>query len=159
MEISEVLIRKPSMEDVHQIVHINRVCLPENYSLQYFISIIQKYKEFSVVAEVDNKVVGYVLTRIERMTKGFVPFSAKRGHIISVAVLPEYRGRGIGAQMMQKVVEKLKEEGMEEVILEVRVSNAVARSLYFKLGFHDEEILKRYYLDGEDAALMKLSLV
>ncbi len=158
MEISEVLIRKPTMEDVHQIVHINRVCLPENYSLQYFISIIQKYKEFSVVAEVDHKVVGYVLTRIERMTKGLVPFSAKRGHVISVAVLPDYRGRGIGAQMMRKVIDKLKEENMEEVILEVRVSNTIARSLYFKLGFHDEDILRRYYLDGEDAALMKLSL-
>ena len=158
MQITKVIIRNPTMEDLNRIVFINRECLPENYSLQYFISIISKYQEFCVVAEVDGVVVGYILTRIERITKGHIPMRGKRGHIISVAVLPKYRRMGIGKKMMNFVINKLREEGMDEVVLEVRVSNSAARNLYFKMGFVDDEILKKYYLDGEDAAFMKLVL-
>ncbi len=158
MQISKVVIRNPTMEDLNRIVFINRESLPENYSLQYFISIISKYKDFCVVAEVDGLVVGYILTRLERATKNMIPFKGKRGHIISVAVLKEYRGQGIGRKMMEWVIEKLKQEGVDDVVLEVRLSNKVARNMYFKLGFEDAEILKSYYLDGEDAAFMRLPL-
>jgi ribosomal protein S18 acetylase RimI-like enzyme len=59
-----------------------------------------------------------------------------RGHIIgNVAVLPEYRGHGIGRQLMEACIERARQEGSFSVALEVRMDNTPARHLYQSLGF------------------------
>jgi ribosomal protein S18 acetylase RimI-like enzyme len=70
-----------------------------------------------------------------------------RGHIVgNVAVLPDYRGHGIGRQLMQACLERARDEGSEWVALEVRADNMPARHLYLSLGFQQtgaETILRR----------------
>jgi len=70
-----------------------------------------------------------------------------RGHIVgNVAVLPDYRGHGIGRQLMQACLERARDEGSEWVALQVRADNAPARHLYLSLGFQQtgaEAILRR----------------
>jgi ribosomal protein S18 acetylase RimI-like enzyme len=70
-----------------------------------------------------------------------------RGHIVgNVAVLPDYRGHGIGRQLMQACLERARDEGSEWVALEVRADNTPARHLYLSLGFQQtgaETILRR----------------
>ncbi len=76
-------------------------------------------------------------------------------HITTIAVRPEYRGRGLGEMLMIGLVEKAMEVGARWVTLEVRVSNTVAQSLYRKYTFHAEGIRKGYYSDNnEDAVIM-----
>ena len=59
-----------------------------------------------------------------------------RGHIVgNVAVLSDYRGHGIGRQLMQACLERARDEGSEWVALQVRADNAPARHLYLSLGF------------------------
>jgi len=59
-----------------------------------------------------------------------------RGYVIgNVAVLPEYRGRGIARRLMEASLERARDEGGEWVALEVRADNAPARHLYQSLGF------------------------
>jgi len=53
----------------------------------------------------------------------------------NVAVLPEYRGRGIGRQLMETCLAHVRDRGGEWVALEVRADNAAARRLYLNLGF------------------------
>jgi Acetyltransferases len=84
----------------------------------------------------------------------------KKGHVVSIAVLENYRRRGIGKQLLLSSMQKMREAyGAEEVYLEVRVSNYPAISLYEKLGYRKVKLLKHYYADGEDAYLMAKSLV
>ena len=83
-----------------------------------------------------------------------------RGHVISIAVLPEHRRRGIATALMKEALSRMAERyGATECYLEVRVSNKPAISLYEKLGFRKADTIPHYYLDGEDAYLMKKSLM
>ncbi len=64
----------------------------------------------------------------------------------NVAVLPDYRGHGIGRQLMQTCIERARDEGGEWVALQVRTDNAPARHLYLSLGFQQtgtEALLRR----------------
>jgi ribosomal-protein-alanine N-acetyltransferase len=76
-------------------------------------------------------------------------------HVTSVAVRPEFRGRGLGLLLMLSLEEIALRLGARWVTLEVRVSNTVARNLYQKLGFREAGIRPRYYTDNnEDAVIM-----
>ena len=143
-------------EDLKEVMHINRTCLPENYSSYFFMSIHRNYPDLFLVAERGGRVVGYIMCRVE---KSF--FSRKvKGHVISIAVMPEHRRMGIATALMKEALSRMAERyGASECFLEVRVSNTPAINLYEKLGFKKADVIPHYYLDGEDAFLMKKLLV
>lgn len=150
-----VLIRRFRAEDLDQVLYINRTCLPENYSAYFFMDLYANYPETFIVAEEENKIVGYVMCRVETAFSGFSP--AKRGHIISIAVLPNYRRRGIGEMLLKEALNALiNHYGVKDCYLEVRVSNEAAINLYKKLGFKIERVIRGYYADGENAYLMRI---
>ena len=96
---------------------------------------------------VDNKCVGYldyslIYDRIE---------------IDNILVLEEYRSRGIGTKLMEYLVKIAHDKNVDNITLEVRVSNKIARSLYKKMGF-TEEAMRKYYYGDEDGILMKLNI-
>lgn len=150
-------LRRFREEDLEQVIYINRTCLPENYSAYFFLELYVNYPETFIVAEVDNKVVGYVMCRIET---GFSGFSLiKKGHIISIAVLPNYRRMGIGEALLRSALKAMIENyDVKECYLEVRISNTPAINLYKKLGFEIDRIIRGYYADGENAYLMRLKV-
>ncbi|MEM1515275.1 MAG: ribosomal protein S18-alanine N-acetyltransferase [Candidatus Bathyarchaeia archaeon] len=149
------ILRKFEKEDLEDVIYINRVCLPENYSVYFFMDLHLNYPETFIVAEINNKVVGYIMCRIEI---GFSGLSLiKKGHVISIAVLPNYRRMGIGkALLLEALKAMVKHYGVRECYLEVRVSNTPAINLYKKTGFEISRVIKGYYADGEDAYLMQI---
>ncbi|MHA2249121.1 MAG: GNAT family N-acetyltransferase [Candidatus Kariarchaeaceae archaeon] len=154
----KLIIREPRISDLEDIVHINRKCLPENYPVAYFIELIKSWHATSTVAELEGKVVAYNIVRIEKSS--LTPWrskSASKGHVISIAVMPEYRRMGIGKKMMLDVMDKLKMNGsVKKITLEVRESNSGAIGMYKTLNFISAKILSHYYSDGENAILMEL---
>ncbi len=76
-------------------------------------------------------------------------------HITTIAVSESHRGRGLGELLLASSITAAAEMGTDRVTLEVRVSNAVAQSLYRKYGFGEEGVRPRYYSDNnEDAYIM-----
>jgi ribosomal-protein-alanine N-acetyltransferase len=75
-------------------------------------------------------------------------------HVLKIAVLPGFRRLGLARRMMALAEEHLQEMCGETVTLEVRRSNAGARSLYLGLGYREAGVRRRYYGDGEDAVIM-----
>jgi len=76
-------------------------------------------------------------------------------HINNVAVLPEYRGRGLGTRLMRRVLTEGLRLGAVRATLEVRASNVSARKFYEGLGFHGTAVRKRYYTNPvEDAVIL-----
>ncbi len=76
-------------------------------------------------------------------------------HINNVAVLPPYRGRGVGALLLTHVMTEAARAGARRATLEVRASNLPAQRLYEKYGFRPAGIRRRYYSDNnEDAIIM-----
>jgi [ribosomal protein S18]-alanine N-acetyltransferase len=80
-------------------------------------------------------------------------------HVTNIALLPDYRGKGLGELLLRNVMDVLRKLGATSMTLEVRVSNHIAQSLYQKLGFKPGGIRKNYYSDNnEDALVMWVNL-
>lgn len=83
---------------------------------------------------------------------------AEEAHISTIATHPHWRGRKLGELALLAMLQKSILRGAEYVVLEVRVSNTIARNLYIKHGFEVADRRKGYYHDGEDAFDMRLML-
>jgi ribosomal-protein-alanine N-acetyltransferase len=148
-------IRPFQTSDLDKVIRINQTCLPENYSPDFFIDLYDRFPATFIVAEEDGKMVGYMMCRIENNLLGFASGNVKKGHVISIAVLPEHQHQGIGEALMQEALKNMKElYKAKECYLEVRVSNFPAITLYKKLGFIPKRTLHSYYADNESAYLM-----
>ncbi|MGF1506909.1 MAG: ribosomal protein S18-alanine N-acetyltransferase [Chloroflexi bacterium] len=73
-------------------------------------------------------------------------------HISTITVHPDWRGKNLGELMLWKMITLAIEQDANKVTLEVRVSNAVAKALYFKYGFEIVGIRHRYYRDNNENA-------
>ncbi|MDP9034123.1 MAG: ribosomal protein S18-alanine N-acetyltransferase [Myxococcota bacterium] len=79
-------------------------------------------------------------------------------HVLNVATHQDRRRCGIGRAMMNAVIAYARNRRVQQVLLEVRRSNAAALALYRRLGFFAMRIRSRYYPDDEDAVEMVLLL-
>lgn len=78
----------------------------------------------------------------------------------NIAVTPSVRRRGIGRKLLDAFLARARGTKSEAVFLEVRESNAAARTLYEEAGFSQTGRRKAYYPDTqEDAVLYRKSLV
>jgi len=97
----------------------------------------------------ESRVIGYVGSRL---------LDTNEAHVSTIAVHPDWRGRGLGELLLLTAMEKALELGCGVVTLEMRSSNHVAHHLYRKYGFRFEGVNRGYYRDGEDAWLMKVEV-
>lgn len=147
------------MNDLQSVIQINRICLPENYTDFFFIDLHKRFPETFIVAEENGKVVGYIMCRIEVGLSNFgFKGLIRKGHIVSVAVLPPYRHKGIGEALIVKAMEGMRLYNAKQCFLEVRITNTEAINLYKKLGFDVARTIHGYYADGEDAYVMSCEL-
>lgn len=78
--------------------------------------------------------------------------------IYSLAVLPPFRGSGVGRRMVQRAVALARKSGRSSVTLEADRRNKVLTGWYEKFGFVTCRILRDYYSPGRHAVRMKLPL-
>ncbi len=155
-------IEEVKLEYIQDVIRINEAVLPENYPFYFYELLYKNYPKAFLVAKVENKIVGYVMCRVEHSFKmgSILPHFSKVGHIVSIGILPEYRRMGIGMSLMKRAMESLKNHySCRSVYLEVRVSNMPAIKFYKKLGFKISRVLHGYYKDGEDAYVMEKSFL
>ena len=75
-------------------------------------------------------------------------------HINNVAVLPQFRGCGIGTTLMEHVLAEGRRLGAKRATLEVRDSNDAALRLYTRLGFYVAARRRNYYSNPVEDALI-----
>jgi len=138
-------VREVRYKDIPAIYEIERLCFKDPYELPLLEMYYAISRSLFLVAEKEGRVVGYAIGLAKKWGEG---------HVISIAVHPEWRRRGVGKRLMLELLEKMRRMGVRWVRLEVRVSNEAAINLYRRLGFSIEGVLKGYYRDGEDAYLM-----
>ena len=153
-------VREFNLKDLERVMQINAACLPENYSSYFYRDLYQRYPQSFRVAEVENTVQGYIMCRIERGWSKMGKLTPTRlCHIVSIAVMEDYRRRGIGRELIVQAMRKGREVyDTSEGYLEVRISNDAAIGLYDVLGFKKVKRNYGYYMDGEDAWVMAASL-
>lgn len=158
-KVGDYVIRRCEASDLQAVIEINITALPEHYSDYFFESILRELPEAFIVAELNGKIVGYIMCKIEFGFSNFRKLGfVKKGHVVSVAVLEEHRGKSLGKALMFEGINGVMYRKADEIYLEVRVSNTSAINMYQKLGFEIKSRLRSYYRDGEDAYLMALEL-
>ncbi len=158
-KVGDYVIRRCEASDLQAVIDINMTALPEHYSDYFFESILRELPEAFILAELNNKIVGYIMCKIEFGFSNFRKLGfVKKGHVVSVAVLEEHRGKSIGTALMVEGINGVMHRKADEIYLEVRVSNTSAIKMYQKLRFEIKSRLRSYYRDGEDAYLMALEL-
>ncbi|HXW36836.1 MAG TPA: N-acetyltransferase [Nitrososphaerales archaeon] len=157
--VGDYAIRRCDNEDVPKVIDINTKTLPEHYSDYFYYEILAESPETFLLAETEGALVGYIMCRVEY---GFSQLKrlglARKGHVVSIAVLDEHRGRGLGTALMTTAQQELVKKGCSECYLEVRVSNEGAIELYKRLDYKVMGTLDAYYRDGEPAFMMATRL-
>ena len=157
-QIGNCIIRRCDPTDIIPVMEINLKTLPEHYSDYFYESLLDELPEAFLVAEISGKLIGYIMCKMEYGFSNFKKLGfVKKGHVVSVAVIDEHRGKGFGSELVNESLKGVKMRQCGEMYLEVRCSNNDAVKLYEKLGFSINQRLKTYYRDGEDAYLMAIN--
>jgi [ribosomal protein S18]-alanine N-acetyltransferase len=92
--------------------------------------------------------IGFILSRM----------AAGEAEILSVAIAPRQRGRGLARPLLDLHLRRLAGLGTRAVFLEVDESNAPARALYRRAGFRDVGRRQSYYQSGASALVLRRDL-
>jgi len=136
--------------DIPQVRAIELETFPpaETFSYGFLHLMTTHARPFLVASNTQGGLWGYILAVPQ---EEFV-------HIISVAVKPEFQGRGIGKKLLASLIDLMQKEGHYCFRLELRKSNERARQLYWGFNFRPIGTRKNYYFDGEDAVIMEMRL-
>ncbi|MDO5154579.1 MAG: ribosomal protein S18-alanine N-acetyltransferase [Eubacteriales bacterium] len=149
MECNDLIELVPLKEEFCQDVYdIARESLPEHWSLQGIKDVLKYENNIFFVAKhiSTSQVIGFAGIMV----------IADEAELLNIAVRQSYRRVGVAQQLMTTVMERAKACGAIRMLLEVRMSNLGAMSLYRKNGFTDLSIRKNYYSNPrEDALIME----
>jgi ribosomal-protein-alanine N-acetyltransferase len=141
-----VHIRWMIRRDMPEVLEIEN----ENFEFPWleedFIRCLRQRNCIGMVAEFDEQVVGFMIYELHKT----------RLHILNFSVSDDFRRRGVGAQMVDKLISKLSPQRRTRIMLEVRETNLEAQLFFKTMGFRAVSVLRDYYEDTtEDAYLMQ----
>lgn len=139
MEIVEM-----KAEHVQDVALLETVCFSDPWSANSIASELNNRFSYWLVALDDGKLLGYVGSQS-------VLDSAD---MMNIAVHPDFRKKGIGEKLVKTLCRDLQQKNVRFLLLEVRVSNEPAISLYNKLGFIQVGLRRNYYHHPKEDALI-----
>lgn len=143
----DALVRPMRAADLPAVMEVARASLPQPWSEPVWREELASVFGVYLVLQRGSDVSGFV--GVKRV--------AEEAHVMTLAVPPGSRRRGLGRALVLTAFADPALAGVRRVYLEVRPSNAAARALYDSLGFRETGRRKNYYGD-EDALLMTLDL-
>jgi ribosomal-protein-alanine N-acetyltransferase len=146
-KLKDLTISTMTIDDLQGVLEIERSSFTTPWSEISFFNEIKNSRSIAKVARLEGRIAGYLCSsRI-----------IDEGHILTFAVHPEFRKRGIASALIGDTLDQLRREGCRFAFLEVRASNGGARKIYEKFGFRELGIRKNYYLSPvEDGVVMVL---
>lgn len=147
---SQARFRPMTAADVDAVMLIELAAYPYPWTRINFMDCLDSGYSCWVI-EVDGAMVGYSILMA----------GAGEGHVLNCCISPDWQGRGLGRQAMQRLIAGAPAYGVESLFLEVRPSNGKGINLYESLGFETIGLRRNYYPAGasrEDALVMRLCL-
>lgn len=145
----DVQIRWMIRRDMPEVLNIEQGSFEFPWSEEDFIRCLRQRNCIGMVAENANRVVGFMIYELNR----------NQLHILNFAVRPDFRRRGIGRQMGEKLIGKLSQQRRNRIVLEVRETNLAAQVFFRRIGFKAMSVLRDFYDDTtEDAYVMHFSM-
>src|SRR2546427_5785627 len=147
LTIERPSIRPATQDDTNAISLLEDASFNEPYPSYFLSELARDNPETFLVLTLNNEIVAY----------GVVDHWEDHDHLISIAVRPDSRRKGLGEALLVELEKRLSRE--RPLKLEVRQSNLAAIHLYSKRGFTKTGVAEGYYGDGEDAIIMEKRLV
>lgn len=144
--MAEIILRDMRPSDLDRVMEIETSSFPSPWP--------REDMEYEIT---QNKAARYYVLEENGTVQAYAGmwFLPGEGHVTSVAVHPDARGRGYGESIVERMMHEAAELGAAFLSLEVRQGNLPAQMLYKKLGFKKAGIREGYYDDtGEDAIIM-----
>ncbi|MFH1181254.1 MAG: ribosomal protein S18-alanine N-acetyltransferase [bacterium] len=139
-----IKIRKVKLADLEEVTKIRRASLPSAWKKSSFQKMLVKYPAGFLVAENEKEIIGYIIGGIKEDS----------GLIISLAIKPAWRKKGIGANLLQNLLRIIGRDP-KKIFLHVRTWNKEAVDFYKSFKFKIAETTKGHYKNGDDAYLME----
>lgn len=142
---SRPIVRRAEVSDLARLYEIEVKCFREDaFPPSYIMKFIRSPQYMTLVAVLEDKVVGFVAAALEHFGDYCV------GHVYSIDVDPEYRRRGIGSLLLKSIEEDLRAAGAKACYLEAQKDNVAAINLYLKHGYKVVGTIRNYYGVGKD---------
>jgi ribosomal-protein-alanine N-acetyltransferase len=139
-----MLIREAQDQDIDQLMTIEELCYEHPWPREAFEEEIEQADiGAGIVAEDEGLVVGFLTGMMV----------VDEFHLHNMAVHPDFRGRGIGRELIVAVESMCREKDFRRILLEVREDNEIARHLYLRMGFESVGTRTNYYGPGQHAYL------
>lgn len=146
-------VRLVHLKDIPQITEIDREAFPTMLPPINYQRELKSPLAHYIVACDDKKLASPGRQNVVAFAGLWI--MAGEAHIINIAVRRTLRRKGIGELLLIALIDMAKELDASLILLEVRVSNTAAISLYRKYGFSEKRLRRGYYADNkEDGVVM-----
>lgn len=125
----------------YQEMHIDDYLLPISYELMPESVLVSQFDEslqenfFFYVAEDNGRVIAYIFAEIKPLDYPDLYTVKELGNIDSLVVSEDWRGKGVGTELIQRAIEWFKSKDVSACTIGVMIENKEALALYEKLGF------------------------
>ncbi len=143
---TEVQFRWMVRRDLPAVLEIERQSFEYAWTEEDFLRCLEQRNCVGTVVRVDDQIVGYMIYQMHK----------NRIHLLNFAVAPQWRRKGVGTQMIQRLKKRLVQQGRQRITLEVRETNLPAQLFFRHCGFRAICVLHGFYENTtEDAYLMQ----
>lgn len=144
--VDDCRIRPTALADLPALARLEGSAFSDPWTLAMLEEAMAARGAVTLVVELHGEVIGSVMAR--RM--------ADEGEILTIAVDPSHRRRGLGRRLLEAALGQMGADGVRTVWLEVRTSNVAARMMYLASGFVAAGVRRGYYRrPTEDALILK----
>ena len=142
---AEISVRRFNPSDLNRIIELENASFTvDSFTENTFLDYYHKCSDLFIVAEITEKVIGYMITCI----------LSEKGLIVSIAVDPNYRRKRVGRTLVDWTISSLKECGVKFAELRTRKTNIEGNGFWANLGFIPTITIQHFYSDGAEALQM-----
>ena len=146
---TRVHIRWMIRRDMPEVLAIEHASFEYPWCEEEFLRVLRQRNCIGMVAEYGERIVGFMIYELHR----------NKIHLLDFASHSDFRRRGIGRQMVAKLVGKLSTQRRSRIALYLRETNLPAQLFFRVMGFRAMEVVREHYADtGEDAYNMQYHL-
>jgi len=143
------MIRPATSKDVDELLRLENLCFEhDRLKRTDFRNALRAARSLVLVTDDGERLAAYALLKMQ----------GRLGHLLSLAVDPEQRRRGLGRALIAAVEDAARTRGARHMQLELREDNGAAEALYKSLGYRHHGTWLAYYEDESDAHCMQKTL-